>query len=296
MLKKIAVTGASGQLGQEFFHMQQHFPSFEFTFYSKSELDISNPGDLQALAKKSAPDFLINCAAYTAVDKAETEKDKCYEINAEACKNIARVFTGTRTKVVHFSTDYVYHNDYRLPLHEEDIKCPVSVYGKSKLDGENWLRDSALPVLIIRSSWIYSSFGHNFLKTMVRLCLEKDNLNVVGDQYGAPTYTEDIVIAVMEIIQKYTHNPDLLDVFNQTYNFAPEGIITWYDFACTINNIVQGKASIHKIPSSEYLTAATRPHWSVMSRKKIKKNFNLEIPHWHESVVKCMGRLGYEAS
>jgi len=296
MLKKIAVTGASGQLGQEFYNLQKQFPSFEFLFFNKSEVDISNLEDLRNLSEKVSPDYLVNCAAYTAVDKAETEHDICFEINTEACKNIALVFTGTKTKIVHFSTDYVYHTDSRFPLKEDDDKSPVSVYGKSKLQGENWLRNSGLPVLIIRSSWIYSPYGHNFLKTIIRLCQEKDNINVVGDQYGAPAYTEDIVFAVMEIIQNYTHNPDLLDTFNQTYNFAPEGIITWYDFACSINKIVHGKATIHKIPSKEYPTAASRPYWSVMSRKKIKKNINTDIPHWHASMVKCLNKLGYETS
>lgn len=293
MLKKIAVTGASGQLGQEFYHLHRNFPSFEFIFFSKSELDISNIQDLRLLAKKTDPDFLINCAAYTAVDKAESDRDKCYEINAEACKKIAQVFTGTKTKIIHFSTDYVYHNNNYFPLHEEDIKTPLSVYGQSKLEGEIFLRNAALPVLIFRSSWIYSSHGHNFLNTMIRLCNEKDNINVVDDQYGTPTYTEDIVFTVMKIIQNFTHDPNLLDVFNQTYNFAPEGIITWYDFASAINHIVHGKACIHKIPSCEYPTPAIRPHWSVMSRKKIKKNFNIVIPHWHESMLKCLNKKGY---
>ena len=293
MAKKISVLvlGAAGQLGQEFQYLAKEQHSFDFHFASKSEVDITSVDSISTCIAAIQPDYIINCAAYTAVDKAESDIEKCYLINEAAVKNIVSCIQGSETKLIHFSTDYVYNSYNGFPLHEDDLLLPNSVYAQSKLAGENAIRSSGVPAMIIRTSWVISSFGHNFVKTMLRLGAEKESLRVVNDQFGAPTYARDLAQAVIDIMVKVTSKTASLTDFNDTYNYANEGIITWYDLATAVMNLSQSSCSISPIPSSEYPTPASRPSWSVLSKQKIKSTFDLQIPHWYLSTARCLAAM-----
>lgn len=287
---KIAVTGSNGQLGQEFKHISTEYENIEFDFYTKQTLNISDPKMVHDIFYNKTYDYIINCAAYTAVDKAESDIENCYAINTKACQYITDAIKGSNTKLVHFSSDYVYHGYDGFPLKESDPTSPKGIYAASKLEGEQIIRASGVPTLILRTSWVISSYGHNFVKTMVRLGAEKETLNVVNDQYGAPTYARHLAKAVLEIIAQTESNHDL-QYFNDTYNYANEGLITWYDLADRIMKEKKLNCRIHPIPSTEYPTPAMRPHWSVLSKHKIKSNFNLEIAHWYDAIKECLEKI-----
>ena len=253
---KIAVLGSNGQLGQEFKHLAPSYEFVHFDFFSRKALDIT---DKQAFEKilHQEYDYLINCAAYTAVDKAEQDVEACYEINSVACEHIMDYLKGRHTKLVHFSSDYVYHTYHGFAL-------------------------------ILRTSWVISSFGHNFVKTMLRLGSERSSLAVINDQYGAPTYARHLATAVIDIILKVTEYPKFESVFNATYNYANEGIITWYDLASQTMETENLPCQIQTTLTKDYPTAAERPLWSVLSKKKIKNAFDLEIPHWYTGLIECL--------
>jgi dTDP-4-dehydrorhamnose reductase len=263
MAKKISVLvlGASGQLGQEFQYLAKEQHSFDFHFASKSEVDITSVDSISTCIAAIQPDYIINCAAYTAVDKAESDIEKCYLINEAAVKNIVSCIQGSETKLIHFSTDYVYNSYNGFPLHEDDLLLPNSVYAQSKLAGENAIRSSGVPAMIIRTSWVISS------------------------------YARDLAQAVIDIMVKVTSKTASLTDFNDTYNYANEGIITWYDLATAVMNLSQSSCSISPIPSSEYPTPASRPSWSVLSKQKIKSTFDLQIPHWYLSTARCLAAM-----
>ncbi|MBK8346184.1 MAG: dTDP-4-dehydrorhamnose reductase [Saprospiraceae bacterium] len=288
---KIAILGSNGQLGQEFRFISASYEFVHFDFYSRQVLDIADADRLKNLLAEHHYDYIINCAAYTAVDKAESEAEACYAINAEACRNITNAIQDTETRLVHFSSDYVYHTYTGFPIREEDTTDPQGVYAQSKLEGEQIIRASGVPALIIRTSWVISSFGHNFVKTMLRLGSEKPSLNVVNDQYGAPTYARHLAQAVLDIITQVENNDELVPAFDDTYNYANEGIVTWYDIADRIMNEKVLPCVVHAIPTSDYPTPASRPHWSVLSKHKIKTTFDLEIPHWYLAVKECLAAI-----
>lgn len=292
-LKKIKITvlGAGGQMGQEFRHIAPSHEYFTFDFYDRKDVDITDKTTLNHILDQSNPDFLINCAAYTAVDKAETDRDVCYAVNAEACKLITETLTGRNVKLIHFSSDYVYHHFNGFPIKETDLTNPQGVYAQSKLEGEKIIRASEVPALILRTSWVISSFGHNFVKTMLRLGKEKALLNVVNDQYGAPTYARHLAQAVMEIILVTVNDKEKEPFFNDTYNYANEGIITWFDLADRIMKDAGLSCQILPIPTSAYPTPAKRPGWSVLAKHKIKEIYALEIPHWYTALKECMDEI-----
>ena len=285
---KVLVLGANGQLGQEFKYVARRNELIEFSFYSRSEVDITSESSLKEVIQEIQPDYVINCAAYTAVDKAESESAQCFAINRDACTVITNVLKETKTKLIHFSTDYVYNTYIGFPLKENDEKNPQSIYAASKLEGENIIRNSGVTAMIIRTSWVVSSFGHNFVKTMKRLGAERAEISVVNDQYGAPTYARHLALAVVGIIEKVDHNPALEDQFNDTYNYANEGIITWYDLATQVMKLADLPCKVVAIPTSAYPTPASRPLWSVLSKQKIKNNFGIEIPHWYSALQECL--------
>lgn len=287
---RIAVLGSNGQLGQEFKYLSRSYEYIHFDFFSRETLDITDKSAFGRVLQISY-DFIINCAAYTAVDKAENDSELCYAINADACKNLMEYLEGSATKLIHFSSDYVYHTYSGFALTESDPTQPKGVYADSKLKGENIIRSYKHPALILRTSWVMSSFGHNFVKTMLRLGKEKKSLSVVNDQFGAPTYARHLASAVLDIILQVSEDQALESEFDATYNYANEGIITWYDLASQIMQTEHLACQVHPIFTKDYPTAAQRPHWSVLSKKKIKDAFHLEIPHWYSALHECLEAL-----
>jgi len=288
---RILVLGANGQLGREFAHIGPSYEYCHFHFAAKSQVNIHDSSSLSAIMEEIKPDYVINCAAYTAVDKAESEADLCFETNAYACRSICEAVKTSGSRLVHFSSDYVYHSYNGFPLLETAPTEPRGVYARSKLEGEKIIRESGVPALILRTSWVVSSFGHNFVKTMLRLGREKSTLNVVSDQYGTPTYARHLATAVMDILLLTESDADKAELFNETYNYSPEGIISWYDLASTIMELAGLDCKVMPIPTSAYPTPAVRPHWSVMSKKKIRQSFDLETEHWRTGIRQCLEDL-----
>ncbi|MCZ2102718.1 MAG: dTDP-4-dehydrorhamnose reductase [Chitinophagales bacterium] len=288
---KIAILGANGQLGQTFSQIATEFPSCIFEFYSKEQLNILDKNALIDTFSKSDYQYLINCAAYTNVDRAETESELCMAINADSCQHIIEAIKDTAIRLIHFSTDYLYHQYGGFALQETDKPNPQGVYARSKLAGEHIIRNSNIPALILRTSWVYSPFGHNFVKTMLRLGNERATIQVVHDQFGAPTYAKDLARAVLSIIILTERNPQFINTFNDTYNFANEGLITWYDFAKQVIAIQGLPCQVQPIVSKDYPTAAKRPPWSLLAKHKIKHHFHLEIPHWYASLKACLQEI-----
>jgi dTDP-4-dehydrorhamnose reductase len=285
--KTIVLFGKNGQLGKSFEALRDDIEEkYQFISFGKVDGDITNIDLLKSIREKINPDFIINCAAYTAVDKAEAEPESCDLVNFVGIKNIVEIF-GNSSTIIHYSTDYVYHTNDILPLYEKSITQPISVYAKSKLKGENALIEKAKKFLIIRTSWVYSPFGNNFVKTMIRLASERDKLSIVDDQIGAPTYAPDLAEDTFKILDKLSSS-NSPEKFNGIYNYANEGTISWYDFAKAIFKNLNVEISLIKIKSKDYPTAAIRPYWSKMNLSKIKSTFDLQISHWLISLKKCL--------
>jgi dTDP-4-dehydrorhamnose reductase len=283
-MNNILVTGSKGQLGNEMQLIAKKNPDFDYFFTDVDELDITNIEAIENFVVDNKIDFIVNCAAYTAVDKAETDIEFCYKINAEAVKNIAEVAKKISVKVIHVSTDYVFNGENFKPYNEEDVVCPVSVYGKSKLEGEKVLFETMQEAVVIRTSWLYSSFGNNFVKTMMKLGTEREAMNVIFDQVGTPTYAADLAEAIATILKSDNFVPGI-------YHFSNEGVCSWYDFAIKIHQIAGIKCLVRPIESKEYHFTTPRPHYSVLNKSKIKKTYGVDIPHWEESLRKCVDIL-----
>lgn len=282
-LPTILVTGANGQLGRELQQIATLYSSYKFLFTTKADLPIDNFELVKQYFDTQKIDYCINCAAYTAVDKAETESEKAFLINAYAVENLATICSHHQTHFIHISTDYVFNGTSSRPYKEDDTIDPVNTYGASKLKGEELAVSNHPSSLIIRTSWVYSSFGNNFVKTMLRLFKERDSVNVVNDQYGCPTYAGDIAEVIMKIIihSKTSWRHGIV-------NYCNSGVINWYQFALAIKEITKSNCTIKPIPSSEYKTPATRPQYSVLDTTKISRMFGLNIPHWKNSLQKCL--------
>ena len=285
--KTILVNGANGQLGSELQQIANNFPSFNFLFTTRNDLPIDNVEALKKSFDKQQIYYCINCAAYTAVDKAEEANKEAYLINAEAVGELAAICSDHQTKLIHISTDYVYDGSRQEPLKEEDAVAPLNVYGWSKLRGEELVLNRNPSALIIRTSWVYSSYGNNFVKTILRLCQEKDKINVINDQFGSPTYAGDLAAVIMKFIEE---NEDSKN-YGGIVNYCNTGTTSWFDFAVAIKSLVQSNCEIYPIPASQYKTAATRPAYSILDTSKIKGMLNLEIPFWKESLEKCLKLL-----
>lgn len=290
---KIAVIGANGQLGQTFRQISGQYKDYIFDFFDKDKLNLLDKKVIDTVLNQTDYHYVINCAAYTAVDKAESEPELCYAINATACEYIIKAIAVKNVRLIHFSTDYVYHQYDGFPLKELLQPNPQGIYAKSKLEGENIIRKSGISALIIRASWVISPFGHNFVKTMLKLGAEKTSIKVVNDQYGAPTYAKDLAIAVMDIIHQVQNDSNLENSFNNTYNYANEGFVTWYDIATQIMQEKSLNCMVQPITSKDYPTAAKRPNWSILSKHAIKEEFNLSIPHWYASLKACLEEVDY---
>ncbi|MBQ5889161.1 MAG: dTDP-4-dehydrorhamnose reductase [Bacteroidaceae bacterium] len=282
----ILVTGANGQLGCEMRRLGAVSPN-NYIFTDVAELDITNADAVMYVAKHYSIDAIINCAAYTNVDKAESDQVTAELINATAVGNLARAMKEVGGTLFHVSTDYVFGCDGNTPRTEEMPLNPLGVYGLTKLHGEQAIEESGCKALIFRTAWLYSEFGNNFLKTMLRLTAEREQLNVVFDQVGTPTYAGDLALAIFSIIESgvYEGNEGI-------YHFSNEGVCSWYDFAVEIAAAAgHTNCRINPCHSSEFPSPVTRPPYSVLDKTKIKKTFDIDIPHWRESMEYCIKRL-----
>jgi dTDP-4-dehydrorhamnose reductase len=280
----IAVSGRKGQLGWELERLSANYPRYEFIFSDKAELDITDEAQVEEFFSKYQPLYFINTAAYTAVDKAETEQEAAYQTNAEAVGFLARQCKQYNTTFISFSTDYVFNGEGSTPYREDQATDPVNYYGYTKEAGEKLALANCERTIIIRTSWVYSSHGHNFVKTMLRLMNERTDINVVNDQVGSPTYARDIAAAVMKMITSE-------NIQYGIFHFSNEGTISWFDFAAEIKRLAGLLCNIHPIPASEFPTAAKRPHYSVLNKEKIVSGFNICLKDWKESLGECLGEL-----
>jgi len=281
---RILVTGSNGQLGKELKQLESRYPEFEFIFLSKEDLPIHHFELARNFFKGYHPQYLINCAAYTAVDRAETEKDLAFQVNGEAVGVLAAVCKEYRTKFFQISTDYVFDGTATMPYKEDAPTNPQSVYGASKLEGEKEAIHFNPDSIIIRTSWVYSEFGRNFVKTMIKLMNEKDQLYVVNDQIGSPTYAADLADAIMQIISSDKWIPGI-------YHFSNQGIISWFDFAVVIRDLIGSNCLVNPIPTTSYPTPAKRPLYSVLDKSKITGTYGIILKNWKESLRICLDRL-----
>ena len=284
--KTILVTGANGQLGSEMQVISSAYPNYTFLFVTKNELSIDDTEAVKLYFDQHKIDFCVNCAAYTAVDKAETEIEKALLINATAVGNLAAICKTHHTQFIHISTDYVFDGTATKPYKEDNAVSPVNSYGATKLKGEELALQNNPSSIIIRTSWVYSSFGNNFVKTMLRLMKDKEQISVVSDQVGCPTYAADLAGAIMKIITTKNAAEQA-----GIYNYSNAGIINWHQFAMAIKEISGSKCLVNPIPSIQYPTPAKRPAYSVLDTSKIQKNFNIQIPEWKDSLQKCLALL-----
>jgi len=278
----VLVTGASGQLGQAIQFIAKNHSEIKFVFCSSSDLDITNKENCQTVFQNTKPDFCINAAAYTAVDKAESERNKAELINVLGSKNIAEACDNFDVKLIHISTDFVFDGSNDKPYTETQITNPKGVYGKTKLDGEKAIQQVFSKYYIIRTSWVYSQFGNNFMKTMLRLASERTALSVVNDQVGTPTNAVDLAEALVQIILSANQQPTN-DNYG-IYNFSNEGECSWYDFAKKIFEINNNSIDLSAIPTEKFPTPAQRPKYSVLDKSKIKTTFGITIKTWEESL------------
>jgi len=282
-MAKILVTGANGQLGSEIRKISDQYSDFEFCFTDVAELNITNQEDVSKFLTRFEPDYLINCAAYTAVDKAETDRQTAYLLNARAVEILAEESASLNCRMIHISTDYVFNGNGPRPYTENDSVDPQSVYGSTKLDGEILCQAKNPASIIIRTSWLYSAFGSNFVKTMVRLGNEKSELGVIADQIGSPTNAADLAKAILTIITSVEQSEKLWTP--GIYHYSNEGVASWYDFTKAIFDITHCTCFVKPIASEDYPSPVKRPAYSVMNKSKIKTIFGLQIPHWRDSLV-----------
>jgi len=283
-MSTILVFGASGQLGQclKVVANSQGFTSI--IFLAKAETDILNKDALNTIFETYKPSWCINCAAYTAVDKAEDDIDLARKINKTGVINLSQLCLHYNTVLVHISTDFVFNGNEVIPLDEENIAKPLNIYGLTKLEGEQVITGLLKKYFIVRTSWLYSEYGDNFVKTMLRLGEERDELNVIVDQLGTPTYAMDLASCILHIISVGSTNYGL-------YHYSNEGVASWYDFAKAVFDISTTKIKLLPISTSQYPTRANRPAYSVMNKRKIKQAFNIEIPYWRDSLIICINKL-----
>lgn len=282
--KKILVTGANGQLGKELNKISSGFSQYDFIFLSREDMPIHHFEMVRHYFKIYQPNYLINCAAYTAVDRAEQEKDLAFQVNGEAVGVLAAVCKENNCRFIHISTDYVFDGTATTPYKEIFPPHPANVYGASKLEGEKQALQLNPDSIIIRTSWVYSEFGKNFVRTMAKLMQEKEEINVVNDQIGSPTYAGDLAEAILQIISSGNWHPGI-------YHFSNKGIISWYDFALAINELTGSNCNINPIPTSQYPTAARRPRYSVLENSKIQETFNISPKDWKARLQTCLKKI-----
>jgi len=283
-MTKVLVTGGKGQLGQSLQSISNDFKTLDFVFLGSSDLDISKKKEVENYFSKNHFDYCINCAAYTAVDKAEEEQEKAKQINEIGAKNLAHACFKNSVTLIHISTDFVFDGTAKLPYTEEDTTNPISVYGKTKRDGELAIISNLPQHFIIRTSWLYSEFAGNFVKTMLRLSKEREELSVVDDQTGCPTYAKDLAEVILKIIDSQSNNFGI-------YHYSNQGQITWYDLAKEIFKQSNADINLYKTDSNTFKTLATRPKYSVLNTSKIHSLLNLEPIQWEKSLEKCLKEI-----
>jgi dTDP-4-dehydrorhamnose reductase len=283
---KILITGAKGQLGNELKLLGKKYPDFQLTFTDVEELDITDMQAVSAFFDKLHPDVIVNCAAYTAVDKAEQEPDLALKINALAVRNLSNACGEFNALFIHISTDYIFNGKGYRPYVETDTPEPVSSYARSKYAGETQMLSSCRNGIILRTSWLYSAFGNNFVKTILKYGKERGNLNVVYDQIGCPSYAKDLAAAILEIIPKLTDHEGV-----EIFHYTNEGVASWYDFAKAIIEFSGIKCLINPVETKDYPLPAERPFYSVLNKAKFKERFGIEIPYWRDSLEDCINRL-----
>jgi dTDP-4-dehydrorhamnose reductase len=290
----ILITGANGQVGQCFRQLAVQYPDWQFIFNDFPELDITDRKAVFSFFRSLQDDKLkwcVNCAAYTAVDKAESEPVQAKRINVLGAKILAEACASESIPLVHLSTDYVYHNRQNTPFHEADPVSPKSVYARTKLAGDRAVLKANPLAMIVRTSWVYSEFGNNFVKTMLRLGAERSELNVVFDQIGSPTYAPDLAAAILTMIQKVENKGVAPQTAAGIWHYSNEGVTSWYDFAKAIFEMKHLPCRVRPIETKDFPTPAQRPPFSLLNKGKIKAVFGLEIPHWRESLAVCLGRV-----
>ena len=281
---KILITGCNGQLGNEIQLLEKQHPQHTFFNTDVAELDITNLEAIGQFVEENKIDGIVNCAAYTAVDKAESDTDFCRKLNADAPGYLAEAIERQGGWMIQISTDYVFDGTQHTPYREDAATCPNSVYGRTKLEGEQNVTSRCRRSMVIRTAWLYSTFGNNFVKTMLRLGREKDELGVIFDQIGTPTYARDLAVAIFAAIEK--------GVVPGIYHFSNEGVASWYDFTLAIHRLAGIESCrVRPIHTTDYPTPATRPHYSVLDKSKIKETFGIEIPHWETSLAECIALL-----
>jgi dTDP-4-dehydrorhamnose reductase len=278
---KLLITGAYGQLGNEMRVALERYPHLESIFTDVDTLDITDKNAVDAFVALHQPNVLINCAAYTAVDKAEDDLALCYKINCDAVRNLGEVAQAHGMMVIHVSTDYVFDGTNHIPYTEDMAVSPTNVYGKSKLAGERELRKACPGAIIIRTSWLYSGFGNNFVKTMLKLGNERSQLKVIFDQIGTPTYAADLADAMLQIIDSGKFVPGI-------YHFSNEGVCSWYDFTKMIFKLANVECEVLPIESKDYAVRTPRPHYSVLNKSKLKSTYNQAIPYWMDGLERCL--------
>ena len=282
---KILITGCNGQLGNEMQLLEKENPQHTYFNTDVAELDITDQKAIEKFVSENAIDGIVNCAAYTAVDKAEENQDLCMKLNATAPDYLAQAIEKRGGWMIQISTDYVFDGTNHKPYTEADSVCPNSTYGRTKLAGEQAVMAGCKKSMIIRTAWLYSTFGNNFVKTMIRLGKEKPELGVIFDQIGTPTYARDLAVAIFAAINQ--------GIVPGIYHFSNEGVISWYDFTKAIHRIAGiTTCRVRPLHTEEYPTPANRPHYSVLDKTKIKQTYSIEIPYWEESLVECVKLLG----
>lgn len=280
-MKNVLVFGGKGQLAQCIKKLDGNFPVLNLVYLSSQEADITDQQAMEAVFEQYTPSVVVNCAAYTAVDLAEDEEEKAQQINTHGPAIVAKLCEQYACRLIHISTDFVFAGNKALPLREDDGTEPLSVYGRTKLAGEKEIIKNTKDYIILRTSWLYSEFGGNFVKTMLRLGRERDRLGVVSDQIGTPTYAMDLARVILLLAEEA--HPEV-----GVYHYSNEGVASWYDFAHAVFKQAALSVALHPLASAEFPTKAIRPAFSVLDKRKIKDTFNIEIPHWQDSLAECL--------
>jgi len=288
-MKKALVTGSKGQLGSEIRKLSTSFPDFEFIFTDIEELDLTKPEAVESFFNQNSIDICINCAAHNAVEKAVEEPSFAFLLNTDVVDKLAKCCAKHDTLLVHFSTDYVFDGTNSVPYIETDNASPQTIYGLSKRKGEQAALANSKRAIVIRTSWLYSVHNHNFVKTILRLLSEKEQIEVVSDQVGTPTFAGDLAKTVLDILSKIGEKP-----INEIYHYSNEGVASWYDFAVAIKEFSGLNCKVIPVETGKFPTKATRPQYSVLNKTKIKTDFGIEIPYWRDSLKLVINELGYD--
>jgi dTDP-4-dehydrorhamnose reductase len=286
---RVLITGSNGQLGTEIRELQTNYKMLDLVFKDLPALDICNFNLLQSFIIDNNINAVINCAAYTAVDKAEQNAEIAEEVNSKGVLNLVNALKSVNGKLIHISTDYVFNGDHFIPYNESDSVSPIGVYGNTKRNGELAVINSDIDAIVIRTSWLYSAYGNNFVKTMLRLGRERDELGVIYDQVGSPTYASDLAKTCLDILT-YSKEANINSKGN-LYHFSNEGVASWYDFSIAIMTLGKVNCHVKPIETKDYPTPAKRPHYSVLNKSKIKTDFAIDIPYWRDSLAICISKL-----